>query len=200
MVVTGMLGFACLLGGVLQVLIPLGFLAAILSGSLMLDMTTMDAYSAASGVWMLLLAAGTVGLYYRHQDAFGLPGQIGAIIILAGFLTSVYQTAWMLVAADPLFGGVPGGGDVPLEFLGPLLFGVAIARADELPHAFVGGLLLAFARPLSFALSLPIFATFELVESAVLVAAVMTIPYGVAWMLLGFDLARESDGIGAITG
>lgn len=200
---TKKLGVASILGGALQAVIPVGTVALVLHDPSRLDLGMIGNYAAASKLWTLLLAAGAAGLYYRHQDAFEWPGLIGTALVLVGFLTGLTGGSLQLVTGDLGSGNVIVWMFTQPEILGALLLGAAIARADELPHAVAGGLLLAVAKPVSFGLFFffvkyisPVVDSVGLFEEVALVFAGMTLLYGAAWMLLGYDLVTEPDWAG----
>lgn len=198
--VASKLGFTCMVGGVLQVAVPFGFIAAVLSGHAWFDLVTLKWYSAATIVWMLLLAAGTAGLYYRHQDAFGWLGQIGSAAIFLGFLYSIIESIEVIVNGARFSSAVIDSVFPEQVILGALLLGISIARAGELQHAQIAGLLLALARPGSFALSMLILEFFNSFVGFVLTVAAVTIPFGTAWLILGYDLVTERDRVGPTAG
>jgi len=71
-------------------------------------------------------------------------------------------------------------------------FGVATAWAGVLAHGRAGGLLLALAPPVSFGL---LYGLDWIGDDLPLVAvALFSVPFGFAWLLLGYDLLTIEEG------
>lgn len=185
---TSGLGFVGMLGGALFVAIYLGLTA--MGGN---NYATAYTFNVVSAVPILLFAFGTVGLYYRHRESFGWLGRVGTVVLLAGFSTSVLNSTWLLATGEHLLPVALQWGYILTEVLGALLLGAAIVRAGDLPHALAGGALFALGLPLSVGLFYLLFAVLELVESGVLGAFLFTLPFGAAWVILGYDLVTERD-------
>lgn len=185
----GSLGLLGMFGGALFVCIYVG-----------LSLVGRDAFgtaytfNVASAFPVLFWIAGTVGLYRHHRTAFGLAGRLGAALLLAGFLVSTLNSAWFLVAGEGLLTQTGALAYLGAEVLGSLLLGAAIVRADDLPHSRSGGVLFAVALPFSLLSFTLVFQVLELASDPVVGSLLFTVPYGTAWLLLGYDLLADTTG------
>lgn len=181
-----------MVGAVLQMAVRLGPVVVLWQGWGVVNTARMDAYAVASKLAVLLLLLGTVGLYRRHRHVFGWPGRLGVALLLVDFVLGLLGASWLLPVGDLFRGYILATLLIEPNTVGSLLLGVAIARADELPHALFGGLLLAFAFPLSLGLLYLVVGSLGLLEAIALGIVVTALPYGAAWVILGFDLVTET--------
>lgn len=191
--VTTPLGVLGMFGGAMFVVLYVGLAVAIPEGGLFAAAYTFNVVSALPVVgWV----AGTVGVYYRHRRSFGWLGTVGTAVLLVGFLASILNSLWYVVTGGPLLPGAAGFAYILTEVLGALLLGAAVARAGELPHATGNGVLLAVALPVSLVLYYAVLEILALTDSAVVGSVLFTLPFGTAWVLLGYDLVTEPDRTG----
>ena len=188
--------WAGMLGGLMWALFPLATVLVSLKntqpGSL--------AHLAAAGVYwlmavlaLLLLLVGLAGLRALHGPAYRRVGNVG-------FLASFIALALMLLGnaaevASLTFSGTEssvGHSMFLIGFLvllvGSVLLGIAIVRTESVSSLRLGGLLLVGALPLGILLAIILGVTTPGTDLGFWAA--ITVPYGVAWLLLGYALIR----------
>ena len=186
--------WAGMLGGLMWALFPLATVLVSLKntqpGSL--------AHLAAAGVYwlmavlaLLLLLVGLAGLRALHGPAYRRVGNVG-------FLASFIALALMLLGnaaevASLTFSGTEssvGHSMFLIGFLvllvGSVLLGIAIVRTRSVPSVRLGGLLLVGALPLGILLAIILGVTAPGTDLGFWAA--ITVPYGVAWLLVGYAL------------
>jgi hypothetical protein len=181
------LGLAGMFGGVLFVVV---YLTLAIVGTDAYG--TQYAFNVGSAFPVVFWVAGTAGLYLRHREVFGWLGRVGTALLLAGFGVSLANSAAYLVTGSGLVSSAGAVGYLAAEAVGTLLVGVAIARAGEIPSARRDGLLFAVALPFSLVVFTFVFQVAQLTSNAVLGVLLFTVPYGVAWVMLGYDLLSEA--------
>jgi hypothetical protein len=181
------LGLAGMFGGVLFVVI---YLTLTVVGTAAFG--TEYTFNVASAFPVVFWVAGTAGLYLRHRRVFGWLGRVGTSLLLAGFGVSLANSGAYLVTGSGLVSAAGAVGYLAAEAVGTLLVGVAVARAGELPNARRDGLLFAVALPFSLVVFTLVFQVAQLTSNALLGVLLFTVPYGIAWVLLGYDLLSEA--------
>lgn len=183
------LGFLAMFGGAAIVLAFGGF-GLLVSGS------TPDAiagtFFGAAIVSYLVLAPGAAGLYYRHREAFGWPGTLGSVLVVATLLGNGTNGLWAFVTGDALVSGLPSFAMFVALLVGSLAFGISVARAGELEHATAGGVLVAVGQ-LGAYLLLVALGQVGVELPALAITLLVSVPYATGWLLLGFDLVTEGD-------
>lgn len=185
---SGSLGFVCLIGGVLFPMLLLVLSSMLGSGSS--DILTGVARTVVLVTFIFFLA-GVLGVYLAQQDALGTLGKAAAATFAAGLVLTVIEGA-LSATSIVLPVDIPvGQAAFALVALGAISFGIATARADVLVHGRSGGLLLAAALPLTFVGG--IILNIVGIQSAVISALIIGVPFGAAWVVLGLDLLTVSD-------
>ena len=192
--VTGPLGLVGMTGGALFVGV---YLALALVGEDMYSTTFV--FFVVSAIPVLFWVGGTVGLFVHHRRSFEWPGRVGTVVLLFGLFMSIVDSLWFVLAGGPLLTETQQWGYILVQILGALLLGSAIVRARELPHAVSGGMLFALGLPVSVVLVILLVEVLDVLASAFLASAIFTIPFGVAWLVLGYDLFTEQDRSDATT-
>jgi hypothetical protein len=187
-------GWAGIIGGLLWALFPLA--------TVLVDMSNTQPGSlnhlAAAGVYwlmavlpLLLLLIGLAGLRALSSGAYGRLANVG-------FLVSFLALALMFIGnaveiASLTFSGSEsslGHSIFLIGFLvllvGSILLGIAIVRTRRDPSSRVGGPLLVGALPLGIVLAVALGAIAPRTDLGFWAA--ITVPYGVAWLLLGYAL------------
>lgn len=177
-------GLAALLGGVLIVVyavitasMPRGCIGDECAFREMRDTGSIDALLLLG---LLFVAAGAVGLMLRLRETgrFGWLGRSGVIVGGVGFVLAVLATitAVMTDGMSPLmpYFVVPG---LLAILVGLLLLGVAVLRARVLPL------------PTALLLIVSLVAMFSFNDQNW--RALMAVPFGIAWVALGYALLSE---------
>jgi hypothetical protein len=186
--------YAGMLGGLLWALFPL---ATVLVSMDSTQPGTMAHIGAAVVYWLmavlplLLLVVGLVGLRALHGRAYGRLGNVG---FLASFLalTLMFLGNAVEVASLTFSGSDSSLGHsmfligLLVLLVGSVLLGIAIIRTLRDPSSRVGGLLLIGALPLGILLGVVLGAIAPTTDLGFWAA--ITVPYGVAWLLLGHAL------------
>ena len=190
--------YAAMLGGLVWALFPL---ATVLVSMDSMQPGSLSHIGAALVYWLmgvvplLLLLIGLVGLHALHSGAYGRLGNVG-------FLESFLALALMFlgnaveVASVTLRGSESAVGHSMflIGFLvllvGSVLLGIAIFRTRRDPSSRIGGLLLIAALPLGILLAVVLGAIAPGTDLGFWAA--ITVPYGVAWLLLGHALMSAS--------
>ncbi|PSP78449.1 hypothetical protein BRC81_07870 [Halobacteriales archaeon QS_1_68_20] len=182
------LGFVSLIGGVLFPLLLL-VLSSLLAGGP--SAVLAGVATRAVLVTFVFFLAGVAGLYLAQRDALGIPGRAGAAVLAVGLLLTIVEG--LLTATDVAvpFEDVLAQGAAALMVVGAVGFGTATARAEVLLHARAGGVLLAAALPATFLGTLAM--DVAGIQSTVLSALVVGVPFGLAWTVIGFDLMTIRD-------
>ena len=136
----------------------------------------------------LLLLMGLKGLHTIHRRSYGWLGSAGfQVSFVALVLASVGGAFEMTKTAAAGMGSTVAYLTVIMGFFilawGSALLGLAITGTLRDPPLYLGGLLLAIAVPLGF---LFVFAAGGAWDFGFWVG--LTVPYGVAWLLLGYAL------------
>lgn len=181
-------GIAGMLGGLLWVLFPLGALPV---ASLLL---TPRAALAFYGLWyllpQLLMLIGLQVLHALHRRRYGWLGTVGFYLsFFALVLTFIGGTFEMIKMASTSTGSTLAYLTVIMSFFilvwGSTLLGLAIIGTLHDPPRFLGGMLLSIAVPLGFLFVFMAGGAWDFGFWAGL-----TVPYGVAWLLLGYAMLR----------
>ena len=186
--------WAGMLGGLMWALFPL---ATVLVSPKNTQPGTLAHLAAAGVYWLmavlalLLLLVGLAGLRALHGRAYRRIGNVG-------FLVSFLALALMLLGnaaevASLTFSGTEssvGHSMFLIGFLvllvGSVLLGIAIVRTRSVPSLRLGGLLLVGALPLGILLAIILGVTAPGTDLGFWAA--ITVPYGFAWLLLGYAL------------
>lgn len=182
------LGFVSLIGGVLFPLLLLVLSSLLAGGS---SAVLADVATRAVLVTFVFFLAGVLGLYVAQRDALGAAGKASAALLAAGLVLTIVEGLLSATSVAVPFEDQLAQIAAALLVLGAVGFGVATARVGVLLHARAGGVLLAAALPVTFLGSLALDAVD--VESTVLSALVVGVPFGLAWAIIGFDLMTIRD-------
>jgi heme/copper-type cytochrome/quinol oxidase subunit 1 len=189
-------GLAVMIGGPLWLATPLR--DPVFGGGATPDHPVFRPYNAVVAVIAVLLIVGLASLHARYKGTYRRLGKTGAVVIFVGYMFLLAGSI-PAVLLDP-----DGSSDVirigqDLGFLGALvagagaiLLGVALWRTQA-PR--LAALLLILTLPVGLA-GVIVISSIGLVSVAGLA---MTVPYGVAWMVLGHHL-RSSAGDVAVAG
>jgi hypothetical protein len=190
-------GTAGMVGGLLWVLFPLSTALVSLEDT---QPGTLAYVAAAASYWLmavlplLLLLVGLMGLRALFGGAYGRLGNVGFLVSFVA-LALMFLGNGVEVASLTFSGSESAVGDFAflIGFLvllvGALLLGVALIRAHRDPPSRLGGLL--------FALALPLGILFAFLGGALAPGtdigfwAAITVPYGSAWVLLGYALSSS---------
>lgn len=190
-------GTAGIVGGLLWVLFPLSTALVSLKDT---QPGTLAYLATAASYWLmavlplLLLLVGLMGLRALFGGTYGRLGKVG-------FLVSFVALAFMFFGngveiASLTFSGsesAVGHSAFLIGFLvllvGSVLLGVALIRARHDSPSRLGGLLFALALPLGILLA--ILGDAVAPSTDIGFWAAITVPYGVAWVLLGYALSSS---------
>ena len=173
-------------------LFPLGELPA---ADLVLTSKASVAYYGLGYLWAtLLLLIGLKGFHTILKRSYGWLGSVGFFVsFVALVLVFVGGTFQMTYMASTDAEGVVGYLAMTMSFLllacGSVVLGLAIMDARHDPLSYLAGLLLANGVPLGV--------LFVFVSGAAwdfYFRAGLTVPYGIAWLLLGYALSSTSGG------
>ena len=195
--------WAGMLGGLLWALFPLATILVSIKdtqpGSLA-HLAAVVVYWLMAVLPLLLLLVGLAGLGALHGGAYGRLGNIG-------FLLSFLALALMFLGnavevASLTFSGSEssvGHSMFLIGFLvllvGSVLLGIALVRARRDPSSRLGGLLLVGALPLGILLAVVLGSIAPRTDLGFWAA--ITVPYGVAWLMLGHALMLARGGTAA---
>lgn len=179
-------GTAAMLGGMLWTVAPLR--DVVFGGGGMPDHPVFRPYNAVLVAVAALLIMGLVGLRAQYKRTYRRLGKAGVVLTFAGYvLILAGSVPAVLLDADGSLGLIRAGQD--LGFFGALLaaagaifLGIALWRLQRTPRP--AALLLICTLPVGLA---GIFAISSIGLVSVAGLA-MTVPYGVAWMILGNHL------------
>ncbi len=182
-------GLASMVGGALWALTPLR--EPILGGRFPGHLVFRP-YNFVLLVIAVLLMVGLLALHARYKRAYGRLGTVGVVVIFVGYaLLFIGSIPAVLLSADGVRSLIMAGQD--LGFLGALvagvgtiLLGIALWRARAASR--LGALLLIIALPVGF-IGVILISAAGLVDIAGLA---LTVPYGVAWLLLGHHLQSNA--------
>jgi hypothetical protein len=178
-----------MLGGLSWVLVPLGEFP---TADLLLTPKASLAYYALGHLCAtLLLLIGLKGLHIIHRRWYGWLGSAGYFVsFVALVLVFVGGTFEMTYLASTDAEGVVGYLTLMMGYLllacGSVILGLAITGVRHDPLSYLAGLLLANGVPLGV--------LFVFVSGAAWDSyfwAGLTVPFGVAWLLLGYALADK---------
>src|SRR5918999_5812715 len=180
--------WAGLFGGLLWALFPLGKLPT--AHSVLTPKGSLAYYGLGYLCAVLLLLMGLKGLHAVHRRSYGWLGSVGLFVSFAALVVAFAGGAVEMIdmastgTASTLANLTLIVGFFILAW-GAALLGLAITGTLRDPLLYLGGLLLSIAVPLGL---LFVFVTgaawdFEF-------WAGLTVPYGVAWMVLGCALLR----------
>jgi hypothetical protein len=180
--------WAGLFGGLLWALFPLGELP---SAHVVLTVKGSLAYYGLGYLCAtLLLLVGLQGLHAIHRRSYGWLGSVGVFVSLAALVVAFAGGAFAMIdIASPGTASTVAYLTLLVGFFilvwGSALLGLAIMGTLRDPLLYLGGLLLIIAVPLGL---LFVFVTGAAWNLEFWVG--LTVPYGVAWMVLGFALSR----------
>lgn len=190
-------GTAGMVGGLLWVLFPLSTALVSLEDA---QPGTLAYFATAASYWLmgvlplLLLLVGLTGLRALSSGAYGRLGKVGVSVSFVALALMFVGNGWEM--ATITFRGSEsdvGHSVFLIGFLvllvGSVLLGAALIKARRDPLSRLGGLLFVLALPLGILLAV--------VGGAVAPGtdigfwAQITVPYGIAWMLLGYALSSS---------
>jgi hypothetical protein len=185
-----------MLGGLLWALFPLATVIVGMEGT---QPGTVAHVGSAAVYWLmavlplLLLLVGLVSLRALHSGAYGRLGNVGFLVSLLAlalmFLGNAVEVASLTFTGSE---SAVGHSMFLIGFLlllgGSVLLGIAIIRTLRDPSSRIGGLLLVAALPLGILLGIVLGAIAPRTDLGFWAA--ITVPYGVAWLLLGHALLR----------
>jgi hypothetical protein len=190
-------GLAAAIGGLLWALFPLGEVIVSTHDT----QPGTPAHLAAEAVdWLmavvplLLLIVGQAALHTLHRRDYGRLGNAGFLLSLVALSLMFVGNGWEIASITFRGSGSDVGHSVFLAgflllLMGSALFGFAIVRTQRDLSWRIGGLLLVAALPLGI-----LFGSVGGVispETDLGFWAAITVPYGVAWALLGYALFSE---------
>jgi hypothetical protein len=180
---------AGMLGGLLWALFPLGQLPAV---HLVLTPKGSIAYFSLGYLCAtLLLLTSLQGFHALHRRGYGWLGTVGFYVSFVALVLAFAGGAFEMTksATTTSTGSIVAYWTVVLSFFilawGSALLGLGIAGKLHDPPSYLGGLMLSIAVPLGFIF---VFATEAAWRFDFWVG--LTVPYGVAWLLLGYALLR----------
>ena len=179
---------AGMLGGLLWALFPLGELPAV---HLVLTPKGSIAYYGLGYLCAtLLLLTSLQGFHALHRRGYGWLGTVGFYVSCVALVLAFAGGAFeMTKTATTSTGSIVAYWTVIISFFilawGSALLGLGIAGKLHDPPSYLGGLLLSIAVPLGF---LFVFVTGAAWGFEFWVG--LTVPYGAAWLLLGYALLR----------
>jgi hypothetical protein len=180
-----------MLGGLLWALFPLGELPEV--DSVLTPRGVMAYYSLGYLLPQLLMLVGLAALHTLRRRSYGWLGNVGFFVsfvaLVVAFLGGTWDTMMIESTGE---GSTVGYLTLIIGFFilawGSGLLGLAITgMLYDLP-SYLGGLLLSIAVPLGL---LSVVATGGAWDFGFW--AGLTVPYGVAWMLLGYALLSKRD-------
>ena len=183
--------WAGMLGGLLWALFPLGELPEV--DPVLTPRVSLAYYGLGYLLPQLLMLVGLAGLYGLRSRSYGWLGNAGIFVSFVALVLVFAGSAWdMKKIASTGVGSTLGYLTLIIGFFlltwGSGLLGLAmIGRLRDLT-SYLGGLLLSIAVPLGL---LFVFAAGSAWDFGFW--AGLTVPYGVAWALLGYALLSERD-------
>ena len=168
-------------------LVPLGELPV--ADLLLMPKASLAYYGLGHLCATLLLLVGLKGLHMIHRRWYGWLGSAGFFVsffaLVLVFVGGIFE---MMYLGPTSAEGVVGYLALMMGFLllacGSMILGLAITRVPHDPTSYLAGLLLANGVPLGLLAALLAGATWDFYFWAGL-----TVPYGVAWLLLGYALS-----------
>jgi hypothetical protein len=178
--------WAGLFGGLLWALFPLGELPA--AHLVLTPKGSLTYYGLGYLCATLLLLMGLKGLHAIHRRSYGWLGSVGLFVTFAALVLAFAGGAFeMMNMASTGTASTVAYLTLIVGFFilvwGSALLGLAITGTLRDPPLYLGGLLLAIAVPLGF---LFVFVAGAAWDFEFWVG--LTVPYGVAWMVLGYAL------------
>ena len=173
-----------MLGGLLWALFPLGALPV---ADLVLTPEGFLAYYGIGYLWAtLLLLMGLRGLHAIHRRSYGWLGSVGfyvsVVALTVTFVGGAFQMIRMVSTdAESTVGYLTLIMSFLLLACGSVLLGLAITAVLHDPLSYLAGLLLAIGVPLGL-----LFVFMAGTAWDFYFWAGLTVPYGVAWSLLGY--------------
>ncbi len=188
-------GLAAAIGGLLWALLPLGIFFVSIEET---RAGTPAHLAAAALYWLmaviplLLLLAGLAALHALHGRAYGRLGRLGFLVSLVALL-AMFVGNGVEVASLTFRGSESAVGHSAfligflLLLIGSVPLGLAIRRARQDPASRLGWPLLVLALPLGVLIAVVLGAVAPGTDLGFWAA--ITVPYGVAWALLGYALS-----------
>jgi hypothetical protein len=178
-----------MLGGLLWVLFPLGELPEV--NSVLTSRGSLAYYGLGHLLPQLLMLMGLAALHALRKKSYGWLGKVGFFVSLAALVLVFIGGAWhMLEIASTGVGSTVSYWTSIMGFFiltwGSGLLGVAITGTPHDLSSYLGGVLLAIAVPLCF---LFVFLGGGAWDFGIWLG--LTVPYGVAWLLLGYTCLSE---------
>jgi hypothetical protein len=181
--------WAGMLGGLLWALFPLGELPEV--DSVLTPRGSLAYYGLVYLLPQLLMVVGLARLHALRSDSYGWLGKVGIFVSFAALALVFTGSAWdMTRIASTGVGSTVGFLTLIVGFFlltwGSGLLGLAMTGMTHNLPSYLGGLLLSIAVPLGLLL---VFAAGGAWDFRFWVG--LTVPYGVAWALLGYALLSE---------
>jgi len=178
-----------MLGGLLWALFPLGELPV--AGLVLTPQGSLAYYGFGYLLPQLLLLTGLKGLHTVCRRSYGRLGSVGFLMSFVALVLAFVGGAFeMMKIASTGAGSTVGYLTLIVSFFilawGSALLGLAITGTLHDPLSYLGGLLLAIAVPLGLLFVFTAGAAWDFYFWVGL-----TVPYGVAWLLLGYALISE---------
>ena len=184
-------GLAGMLGGLLWVLFPLGELSEV--DSVLTPGGSLAYYALVYLLPQVLMLLGLARLHALRSRSYGWLGKVGIVISFVALALVLTGSAWDMTRIASTGGGSTVGyltlifGFFLLTWGSGLLGLAMIVIPHDLP-SYLGALLLSIAVPLGL---LYAFAAWGAWDFRFWVG--LTVPYGVAWALLGYALVSGRD-------
>jgi len=186
--------WAGVLGGLLWSLFPLAIVVVSIEDT---QPGTLTHLSAAVVYWLmavlplLLLLVGLAGLRALHSSAYGRLGNVGFLVSFLALVLMLVGNA-VEVASLTFSGSDSDVGHIIfligflLLLVGSVLVGILILRTQRDPSSRIGGLLFVAALPVGILLGIVLGVIAPRTDLGFWAA--ITVPYGIAWLLLGYTL------------
>ena len=184
-------GPAGMLGGLLWALLPLAIVLVSIEDKqpgTPAHLATAALYWLMAVIPLLLLLVGLVGLRVLRSGSYGRLGRVGFVVSSVA-LTLMFAGNAVEVASLTFSGSESAVGHSMflIGFLallaGSVLLGIALVRTQRDLSSRIGGLLFILALPLGILLAVVLGAVAPKTDLGFWAA--ITVPYGVAWILLG---------------
>lgn len=174
------------LGGLFWALFPLGNLSEV--ASVLTPRGSLAYYGLGYLLPPLLMLAGSAALHVLRGRSYGWLGNVGYFVSFAALVLVFIGGAWEATKiASTGVGSIVGYWISMIGFFilmwGSGLLGFAIMGSPDDPPSYLGSLLLAVAVPLGFLLAFSHGGAWGFGAWVGL-----TVPYGVAWVLLGYAI------------
>lgn len=195
------MGLVGLLGG--AILAVYGIPDALDPGTFSSTGATAVLYGQILVIPLIFLLVGVIGLHWFHEDTYGRLGRWSFYAVALGLVLMVSMAFYVYVITRGRFDlfGIEDGAFMVfilsyfvLVLLGSIPLGVACYRAGVLPT--IGPLLLTLAGPVGFGIFVVLAAVLNWGGPFIGV----TTPYGIAWVVIGYQLWTRTELAAGISG